>query len=205
MASKTDNNNNTSSTFVPLIDHDDYEILNEYPFTIRRIKDKYEISESKNDKGYIQVNLNGKPYLKHVLIAKQFIENDDPDHKIQVDHINHDRTDNNIENLRWITPSNNCRNKTANNGIKYDYIDDLPDDYMDVDTYTTRNGIREFNDKEYYYSPSTDKFYYFNGSKYRILHVNDYHESYFVYMTDINKRRIKVYYTKFKIQYDLLD
>ena len=208
MASKTDNNNNnnnTSSTFVPLIDHEDYEILNEYPFTIRRIKDQYEISESANGKGYIGVKLNGKTYLKHRLIALQFLENDDPEHKTQVDHINHDRSDNHIQNLRWITPSNNNMNKTSRNGIKYDYIDELPDDHIDVDTYETRNGIHEFGEKEYYYSPSTDKFYYFNGSKYRILYVNNYATGLRVKMTDINKKQVSVYYTKFKIQYDLLD
>ena len=38
MTSNTDNtdNNNTTAKYIPLIDHDDYEILNEYPFTIRR-------------------------------------------------------------------------------------------------------------------------------------------------------------------------
>lgn len=210
MASKTDNtdntdNSNTTSTFIPLLNfEDDYEILNEYPYTIRRIKDSYEISECKSN-GYILVHLNSKSYCKHVLIAKQFIENDDPEHKIQVDHINHDRSDNHIENLRWITPSNNQRNKSLKNGVKYEFIDELPDDYIDVDTYTTRNDVHEFGEKEYYYAPSTDKFYYFNGSKYRILRVNNYNGTLCVRMTDINKRYVSVCYTKFKVQYDLLD
>ena len=119
MTSNTDNidNNKTTAKYIPLIDHDDYEILNEYPFTIRRKKDSYEISEFKNGKGYIGVKLNGNKHYKHILVAKQFIENDDPDHKTQVDHINHDRTDYHIENLRWITPSNNQRNKSVHNGI----------------------------------------------------------------------------------------
>ena len=207
MASNTDNtdNINTTATFIPLIDHEDYEILNEYPYTIRQIKDKYEISECVNGKGYIGVKLNGINHYKHILIAKQFIENDDPDHKIQVDHINHDRTDYHIENLHWITPSNNIRNKSVHKGIKNEFIDELPDDYIDVDQYTTRNGVHEFGDKEYYYSPSTDKFYYYNGSKYRILYVNNYATGLRVKMTDINKKQVSVYYTKFKIQYDLLD
>ena len=149
--------------------------------------------------------MNGKKYSKHILIAKQFIKNDDPDHNIEVDHINHDRSDYHIENLRWTTRSDNQRNKSSKNGIEYEFIDELPDDYIDVDTYETRKGVHEFNDKEYYFSPSTDKFYYFNGHQYRILHINEVKGAWFVRMTDINKRYVSVYYTKFKIQYDLLD
>lgn len=205
MAINTDNNN-TTSTFIPLLNfEDDYEILNEYPYTIRRKKDSYEISESKSGKGYIRVHLNGKSYYKHILIAKQFIENDDPENKVEVDHINHDKTDYHIENLRWTTPSNNNMNKSVHKGVTYEFINELPDDYIDVDTYETRKGVHEFNDKEYYFSPSTDKFYYYNGHQYRILHVNNNHGSSTVRLKDINKRCVSVYYTKFKIQYDLLD
>ncbi|KAK8881267.1 hypothetical protein M9Y10_004001 [Tritrichomonas musculus] len=39
--------------FVPLLDfEDDYEILNEYPFTIRRKSNSFQPSESLNHDGY---------------------------------------------------------------------------------------------------------------------------------------------------------
>ena len=49
--------------FVPLLNfEDDYEILNVYPFTIRRKRDHYEVSEWDRGKGYPCVSLNRKPY-----------------------------------------------------------------------------------------------------------------------------------------------
>lgn len=90
-----------SLEFIPLLNHENnYEILNKYPFTIRRIKDHYEVKDCVRGTGYITVNLNNKSYDKHRLIAMQFLLNDDPENKTQVDHINHDKTDNHLENLR---------------------------------------------------------------------------------------------------------
>ena len=63
--------------------------------------------------GYKQASLwkNGtrKSYLVHRLVAEHYIKNDE--NKPDVDHINRDRTDNRIENLRWVTKSENGQNK----------------------------------------------------------------------------------------------
>jgi len=48
--------------------------------------------------------------LVHVLVAQVFIPN--PENKTYVDHINHDRHDNRVENLRWVTQSENLQNKS---------------------------------------------------------------------------------------------
>ena len=62
--------------------------------------------------GYQRINLtkNGKlkMYAVHRLVAQAFIEN--TDNKPFVDHINGDRTDNRVENLRWCTPKENSEN-----------------------------------------------------------------------------------------------
>ena len=44
----------------------------------------------------------------HKIVAKLFIPN--PDNKTEVDHINTIRTDNRVENLRWVTRSENRLN-----------------------------------------------------------------------------------------------
>jgi len=58
--------------------------------------------------GYASVLLNRKRYLVHRIIAGAFIEN--PENKLYVDHINTDRTDNRVENLRWVTGIENANN-----------------------------------------------------------------------------------------------
>lgn len=75
----------------------------------------------KNSNDYLETCImkDGKRLniLTHILIAKSWpkeVPNDDPVHKIQIDHINKIRDDNSVENLRWSTPSENCLNKNFN-------------------------------------------------------------------------------------------
>lgn len=77
-----------------------------------------------NGKGYLRIELSKncitKKFLVHRLVATAFIPN--PENKPQIDHINTDRTDNRVENLRWVTNKENCNNpiskKHYSNGNK---------------------------------------------------------------------------------------
>ena len=194
--------------FVPLKGfEDDYEIMSEYPFTIRRKSDQYEISEWNDKKGYICVKLNSVKQFKHRLIAKQFIENDDPEHKTQVDHINHDRSDYHLTNLRWVTPSENQKNKSSHKGVVYEFVDDIPEDAIVVDFYDTRNDHYEFDENHYYYvnNDGNDIFYAkIDGNLYKILHINTRKGgSQCVNMNDINGKKVNVYINRFRYQHDL--
>lgn len=70
--------------------------------------------------GYYVINLckdyKNKICRVHRLIAEAFIPN--PENKPQVDHINAVRTDNRIENLRWVTNFENSRNPITYEKIK---------------------------------------------------------------------------------------
>ena len=184
-----------TSEFVPLLNHDDYEILNEYPFTIRRKKDKYELSEWLNN-GYVSVKLNRKTYLKHRLIAEQFIPN--PENLTEVDHINRDRSDYHLSNLRWVTQSTNLRNRTSNNGVEYTFVDEIDEDSIAVNDY----GNHQFED--YYYDETVDKFYFWNGCQFRELHINEKQNGYlYVYMISTEGKKVNIYYSVFKKLYGI--
>jgi len=77
-----------------------------------------------NSKGYLQVNLgkNGsvRTRLIHRLVAEYYIPN--PDNKPQVDHIDRNRQNNSINNLRWVNPSENQINKPIRGKIPYRHI-----------------------------------------------------------------------------------
>ena len=65
--------------------------------------------------GYRQVNLykNKLRYTRKIyrLVMETF--NPNTENKPQIDHINRIRTDDRLENLRWATATENCRNRTG--------------------------------------------------------------------------------------------
>ena len=64
-----------------------------------------------NYKGYRKktFNYNGKTYafFVHRLVLKAFNPIENMDNEIQVHHINHNRIDNRVENLTWVTNKEN--------------------------------------------------------------------------------------------------
>ena len=88
-----------------------------------RYKDGKELTKNVGSDGYVRYNfiIDGKPTSTraHRIVAELFVNNFDS-LKI-VDHIDRDRTNNNICNLRMVDPSGNSRNSSSskNSSSKY--------------------------------------------------------------------------------------
>jgi len=145
--SKTNSNGKCEEKWQVLKFDSDYEINTDYPYQIRRIGSDRIIKEPIGRK-YIQININGRSQYKHRLIALQFIENDDPDHKTEVDHINRNKHDNNLSNLRWCTRGENNKNKDTYTKRKYEYVEEIPINAIQICDYEDIKLDRYFYDFE---------------------------------------------------------
>lgn len=110
----------------PILNYENYECSN--TGKIRRLSNGIELKLRLDDREYISVMLwsNKKRYKKriHRLIWNTFNECDCP---YTIDHIDQDKNNNHLDNLRCITNKENSNNKpTASNKTnKYNLTDEL--------------------------------------------------------------------------------
>ena len=107
-----------------------------------------------NSHGYYYVGLSKnskqKNYKIHRLIGIHYIPNDE--NKPFVDHMNRDRTDNRICNLRWATSSENNQNKGIRidntTGVKNISYDKFQDRWRFQKTINNKLTLKQFKTKE---------------------------------------------------------
>jgi len=83
---------------------------------VKNLKTDHMMHLRKDRKGYLRVciSVNGKMYWKmvHQVVAKAFLPN--PHNYPQIDHLDCDKTNNDISNLEWVTNEENMRRATEN-------------------------------------------------------------------------------------------
>ena len=118
-------------TFEPLRDfEDDYEIEVEEPHRIRRIGSDRFVSTLVDNTGYVRVKLNGRTYRLHRILAKHFIPN--PNNLPEVDHVDRNPLNNSIDNLRWISRSENARNRGRYTVRRYEFTNSHPATFWEL-------------------------------------------------------------------------
>jgi hypothetical protein len=161
-----------------------YEICIDYPHPIRKQANGRIVKEGNNGNGYVRCNLNRVKFYKHRLVALQFIPN--PNGLPEIDHINHNRADNRIENLRWVSLSENNSNKVSQHGHVYEYFDELPAPCQPFIFY-------KGHDLEGYMIDEEHNIYFHNGYKYRKLVILLMRQRYEYYrLVDIEGRFVTV-------------
>jgi hypothetical protein len=83
-------------------------------FLYRKMKSGLKIITTKKQ-GYVRAYITGmKTFSAHRIAWKMYYQQEPP-LNMQIDHINQQRDDNRIENLRLVTMANNMKNKTKYN------------------------------------------------------------------------------------------
>jgi hypothetical protein len=101
--------------------------------------------------GYLVVmltNANGRRVKEYVhrLTAWQYVTNNNRLENTFVNHVNHNKTDNDIQNLDWVSPKQNGEDKGFRHGVAVEILslDDFWDEHPNAEIIYEHNNI-EFN------------------------------------------------------------
>jgi len=122
-----------------------YEISNNGNIRNKKTNKCLKLEDDKS--GYKRIKLCKKHFLVHRLVALAFIDN--PENKPQIDHIDRNKQNNNIENLRWCLRSENNINREMKKGITNEkYIQMRNSKYQVSIRNTQNNFIKSFKTLE---------------------------------------------------------
>lgn len=101
-----------------------YEVKHNNDNRVRHFNEKI-LKPTQNRNGYWMLNLGGRRFLRksllHRIVAEVWLPNDDPN--LEINHIDGNKGNNSVENLEWITHSENEKHAHAT-GLK-DFTKDL--------------------------------------------------------------------------------
>lgn len=111
------NNNTVEEVWKNILGYDGLYMVSNYGHILSCRQNK--IMKPRISKGYLLVNLKkgGKPksYSVHRIVAKHFIEN--PYNKPEINHLDENKLNNHVSNLRWATSKENSNWGTRNRKI----------------------------------------------------------------------------------------
>ena len=138
------------------IDDQTYEILSFKQKKPRKIK------LSLNSRGYLMFSVYNdgkhKNILYHQIIVKVFIDPNYNSKTQDIDHLDHNKLNNLVDNLKVVSRRENQMNKTVYRGVQAIYLDDIGENIP----VNAEHGV--------YYSKTFDKFYRL------ITHTNKYRQ-----------------------------
>ena len=195
----------SAQTSQDLCINSDYAICTEYPYTITRKSTGHVVKATiDSNSGYVKVSINGKPESLHRLVALQWIPI--PEHismipldELEVDHKNKVRSDFHIDNLEWVTRSENAKNKTKYKDYIPDYLNHLSNNAIAVTEYGSHTiADLYFDNGEFYY-----KAY---DTEYRRIEQNlnnNKKPTLYISYRNINNKRISITVSKFMKDYNI--
>ncbi|CAL6080000.1 Conserved_hypothetical protein [Hexamita inflata] len=120
------------------------------------------LKQNDRGQGYLAVNLCLNKIMKthhiHKLVSQAFIEN--PNNYPQIDHCDGVKSNNNVYNLRWVSRSDNQKNKNGHSE-KFIFVNELPEDAIEIWYYS------HYFFEGYYWSETMNKLYFNNGVRIR--------------------------------------
>ena len=150
------------------------------------ITNKKRLSPIDNGNGYMRVNLcshgERRCIFIHRLVVQAFIG--EIGEGLEVNHINHDTTDNRLTNLEIVTHTKNLQDRTSNNGYQFTFVESLPEDARPFEHY----GNHEFED---YFISGNQMFQFIRENRYRVLDVRHYRNDCYN-LKDINNKNVCV-------------
>lgn len=167
-----------------------YAISPEYPYEIiyRSTNRVIKVSTSYNE--YKTVNIGGNTYGLHKVIAMQWLEN--PNNYKEVNHKDGNRSNNQLENLEWISHSENLKQRPKFTRRNYEFIDELPETAVPLGKY------KDVEYDRYYFDYDSEKLIIKSkNDRYRYVNFSNNRGKQQATLTDKDGKTHSVFWTKF--------